>query len=170
MYGKMTVCLSSMIIIIIGAKSCWNWALLPLFLLHTLLPIHTVFPLMLICHPFCSTVSSPQYCLPSQLLHFVIHPLYLSSNIALFIFFPCLFFPLLFSPPLSSFLGLVILTCWLKENIVTSTRKQPNLFASSQTHYFKFKCVSCKQWLTLEKAKLPPPPQPPHCLWALLKG
>lgn len=31
-------------------------------------------------------------------------------------------------------------------------------------------CVSDEQWLTLEKAKLPPPLQAPLCLWALLKG
>lgn len=104
MYG--TVHLSRVLVVIIETKSFCNWAHSPFLSSarsHCLSPYHLV-----IAHPFCSIVS-PQYCL-WQFCHFVTHPLYpLFQHCPQHISFP-------FSPLLrTSFLGLVVLTCWLKK-------------------------------------------------------
>lgn len=85
--------------------------------------------------------------------------------------------------PVFSFPFSVILTCWLKEKNHCGKHQKTDQSFCLQTDYTLAcvrvcvrvhvsvrVCVSYEQWLTLEKAKLPPPLQTPLCLWALLKG
>ncbi len=170
----MTVYLSSVLIIIIEVKSFLNWALIPLFFLLTLLTVsHCLSP-----HPGLSSFLLHSLSL-TILPPFAIAPLCYSSPLSpLQHCSPHISFSP-FPPPLSllsSFLGLVILTCWLKKTQWQAPENSP-IFLPPVRYTFWSICVSVcvcvcvrERWLTLEKAKLPPPLQPPHCLWALLKG
>lgn len=113
--------------------------------------------------PQSHNTASPRNC-STLLLIIFISPIALLSTYLSFPFF---------SPLLSSFLGLVILTCWLKRKCSDKDQKTAQCFCLQSDTLFQVSLcvrVSCKRWLTLEKAKLPPPFQPPHCLWGLLKG
>lgn len=112
-----------------------------------------LFPFAIAWLCYSSPLSLLKYCF-SHLFHFSFSLLFLSL-------------PLL----CHCFLGLIMLICWLgKKKSWQTPKNNPIFFASRQT----LKCVcayvhmSCKRWLTLEKAKFLTPFQPPHC--ALLEG
>lgn len=129
------------------------------------------FPLMFFFSPLFphSTVSFCN-CSTLLLISFISPQVLLFTSPPLFIFFT-------FSSPCFSyrFLGLIMLICWLKEIkiIVTGTRKQPNLFASRQTHKCACICAYVLQAMAdIRKGKIPCFfPAPSLCLaWRIIRS
>lgn len=134
----------------------WVWVCVlikTLLCLLTPLPFHIVFSLPFILAPlFCSLVS--QAALPSsQLLCFIIHSFHPSSSIAFNI---------------SLFTSLSFWRCLINMLAVGSKKRKKN-GDKHQTHAFFFVWggLSCKRWVTLEKANRPRS-HPPHPLPSFL--
>lgn len=95
--------------------------------------------------PQCLIHNYASHCHCATLL---LPPLPSSITLSLMSFLPCLHF---FLSPLSSW------SCWTEKSMVTSTRKQPYLFASSHIHFLKCLCMCILRAMAdIRKSKNPP--------------
>lgn len=161
--------LSAVLVITTVANSLWNWALIPPFLSsYSIDCIALSFSLSLPLYLFFFHQSLPhnaasaRNCLTLLLISFISFRALFFTSSSIFLF---LIFPLLSSP---HFLGWIMLICWLKKTIVTSTRKQPNLFLPRDRHSSVCVCVCVcflRAMADIRKGKIPHSfPAPSLCL------